>query len=119
MSKRKVSEFEIALQNDSSPPKDFMQVGLEACPSIRAMRGPTRGRLSIALHELPSEARVGVTNDEISNSVRNDVRSAREMRESNFLNAANEAKLVVSFHQVNRKSCWKLCEVMCWDAMAH
>ena len=46
MSVREGIEFETVLESDSASLHDLTRVMLEACPSIRCMRDPTRGGLS-------------------------------------------------------------------------
>ena len=67
---------------------------LEACPSIRCMRDPTRGGLSSALNELADASRVGVRLDESAVPVRPEVKAACEMLGLDVLYVANEGKLI-------------------------
>src|SRR5436305_11387584 len=60
MSVREGIEFETVLESDSAPLADLTRTMLEACPSIRCMRDPTRGGVSSAVNELAAAARVGV-----------------------------------------------------------
>ena len=50
MSVREGIEFETVLESDTAPLTDLVRVMLDACPSIRAMRDPTRGGVSSALN---------------------------------------------------------------------
>jgi len=79
MSVREGIEFETVLESDSAPLTDLVRVMLDACPSIRAMRDPTRGGVSSAVNELAEASRVGVKLDEASIPVRPEVRGACEM----------------------------------------
>jgi len=94
MSVREGIEFETVLVSDSAPLTDLVRVMLDACPSIRAMRDPTRGGLSSAVNELADASRVGVTLDEASIPVRAEVRGACEMLGLDPLYVANEGKLI-------------------------
>jgi hydrogenase expression/formation protein HypE len=94
MSVREGIEFETVLESDSAPLTDLVQVMLDACPSIRAMRDPTRGGLSSALNELAEASGVGVKLDEAAIPVRNEVRGACEMLGLDPLYVANEGKLI-------------------------
>ncbi len=94
MSVREGLEFETVLESDSAPLADLTRVMLEACPSIRCMRDPTRGGLSSALNELADAARVGVVLDEAALPLRPEVRAACEMLGLDPLYVANEGKLL-------------------------
>jgi hydrogenase expression/formation protein HypE len=61
MSLREGIEFETVLESDTAPLTDLVRVMLEACPTIRCMRDPTRGGLSSALNELAVASNVGVS----------------------------------------------------------
>src|SRR5437588_5492789 len=90
MSVREGLEFETVLESDTAPLTDLVRVMLDACPSIRAMRDPTRGGVSSALNELAEASRVGVKLDEASVPVRAEVRGACEMLGLDPLYVANE-----------------------------
>ena len=94
MSVREGIEFETVLESDSAPLTDLVRVMLEACPSIRAMRDPTRGGLSSAVNELAGASRVGVRLDEAAIPVRPEVSGACEMLGLDPLYVANEGKLI-------------------------
>ena len=94
MSVREGIEFETVLESDTAPLHDLVRVMLEACPSIRAMRDPTRGGVSSALNELAEASRVGVKINEASIPVRPEVRGACEMLGLDPLYVANEGKLI-------------------------
>jgi hydrogenase expression/formation protein HypE len=94
MSVREGLEFETVLESDTAPLASLVEVMLEACPSIRAMRDPTRGGLSSALNELADASSVGVALDETAIPVRPEVRGACEMLGLDPLYVANEGKLI-------------------------
>jgi hydrogenase expression/formation protein HypE len=94
MSVREGIEFETVLESDTAPLTDLVRIMLDACPSIRAMRDPTRGGVSSAANELAEASRVGVKLDEASIPVRNEVRGACEMLGLDPLYVANEGKLI-------------------------
>jgi hydrogenase expression/formation protein HypE len=94
MSVREGLEFETVLESDSAPLTDLVRTMLDACPSIRALRDPTRGGLSSALNELASASRVGVRLDESAIPIRAEVRGACEMLGLDPLYVANEGKLI-------------------------
>ncbi len=94
MSVREGIEFETVLESDSASLADLTRVMLEACPSIRCMRDPTRGGLSSALNELASASDVGVKLNESALPFRREVRAACEMLGLDPLYVANEGKLI-------------------------
>jgi hydrogenase expression/formation protein HypE len=67
---------------------------LEACPSIRCMRDPTRGGVASALNELAAASQVGVRLDEAALPIRSEVRGACEILGLDPLYVANEGKLI-------------------------
>jgi hydrogenase expression/formation protein HypE len=87
-------EFETELESDTAPLHDLTRVMLEACPTIRCMRDPTRGGLSSALNELAAASSVGVTLDEAVIPIRPEVHAACEMLGLDPLYVANEGKLI-------------------------
>jgi hydrogenase expression/formation protein HypE len=94
MSVREGIEFETVLESDTAPLSGLVEVMLEACPGIRAMRDPTRGGLSSTLNELAAASRVGVELREASIPVRLEVRGACELLGLDPLYVANEGKLI-------------------------
>jgi hydrogenase expression/formation protein HypE len=94
MSVREGIEFETVLESDTAPLNDLVRVMLEACPTIRCMRDPTRGGVSSALNELAAASDVGVKLTEAAIPVRPEVHAACEMLGLDVLYVANEGKLV-------------------------
>jgi hydrogenase expression/formation protein HypE len=94
MSVREGIEFETVLESDCASLADLTRVMLDACPTIRCMRDPTRGGLSSALNELAAASRVGVELREAAIPVRDEVRGACEMLGLDPLYVANEGKLI-------------------------
>jgi hydrogenase expression/formation protein HypE len=94
MSVREGIEFETVLESDTAPLTGLVETMLDACPSIRAMRDPTRGGLSSTLNELAAASRVGVKLDEATIPGRADVRCACEILGLDPLYVANEGKLI-------------------------
>lgn len=94
LSVREGLEFETVLQSDTAPLTDLVRVMLEACPTIRCMRDPTRGGLSSSLNELAAASRVGVKLTETGIPLRPEVRAACEMLGLDPLYVANEGKLM-------------------------
>jgi hydrogenase expression/formation protein HypE len=77
---------------------------LEACPSLRWMRDPTRGGVSGALNELATASQVGVRLEESALPIRPEVRGACEMLGLDPLYVASEGRLVtvVPAHDAGR-----------------
>ena len=94
MSVREGIEFETVLESDSTALVDLTQTLLEACPGIRAMRDPTRGGLSSAVHELAEASGVGVKLTELAIPLRPEVRAACELLGLDPLYVASEGKLI-------------------------
>lgn len=94
LSVREGLEFETVLESDSASLHDLARVMLEACPSIRCMRDPTRGGVAATLNELATASRVGVELTEEAIPVRQEVRGACELLGLDPLGVANEGKLV-------------------------
>ncbi len=94
MSLREGIEFETVLESDTAPLTDLVRVMLDACPSIRCMRDPTRGGLSSALNELAAASNVGVELNESAIPLKAEVRGACEMLGLDPLYVANEGKLI-------------------------
>ncbi|HZZ29814.1 MAG TPA: hydrogenase expression/formation protein HypE [Pirellulales bacterium] len=94
MSVREGIEFETVLESDTAPLHDLARTMLQACPSIRWMRDPTRGGVSSTLNELASAARVGIKVDEAAVPIRPEVHAACEMLGLDPLYVANEGKLI-------------------------
>ncbi len=94
MSVREGIEFETVLESDTAPLNDLTRIMLEACPSIRCMRDPTRGGISSATNELALASKVGVRLEESSLPLKPEVKAACEMLGLDPLYVANEGKLI-------------------------
>jgi hydrogenase expression/formation protein HypE len=94
MSVREGIEFETLLESDCASLAGLTHVMLEACPSIRCMRDPTRGGLSSALNELADASKVGVRVNEPALPIRREVKAACEMLGLDPMYVANEGKLI-------------------------
>jgi hydrogenase expression/formation protein HypE len=94
LSVREGLEFETPLESDTAALGELVQQLLEACPSVRAMRDPTRGGLASTLNEIATAAGVGIAVDEQAVPVRDEVQAACEMLGLDPLYVANEGKLV-------------------------
>ncbi len=87
-------EFENPVQSDSAPLHSLVAEMLKTSEGIRCMRDPTRGGLSSSLNEIAARSGVGMTLDERSIPIREEVRGACEMLGLDPLYVANEGKLV-------------------------
>lgn len=96
MSVREGIEFETVLQSDTAPLTSLAAAMLDAAPSIRCMRDPTRGGLSSSLNELAAASRVGVELSEEAIPVRPEVQGACEVLGLDPLYVANEGKLIAA-----------------------
>jgi hydrogenase expression/formation protein HypE len=107
MSLREGIEFETVLESDSAPLNGLTRAMLDACPSIRSMRDPTRGGVSSTLNELATASKVGVKIDERALPIRREVHAACEMLGLDPLYVANEGKLiaVVPANEADRLVC--------------
>jgi hydrogenase expression/formation protein HypE len=94
MSVREGIEFETVLESDSASLADLTRIMLDACPSIRCMRDPTRGGVSSTLNELADASGVGIRIEETRFPFRPEVRAACEMLGLDPLYVANEGKLI-------------------------
>lgn len=94
MSVREGIEFETVLESDTAPLNELTRTMLEACPSIRCMRDPTRGGVSSTLNELAEASQVGVGLTESALPMRPEVKAACEMLGLDPLYVANEGKLI-------------------------
>jgi hydrogenase expression/formation protein HypE len=94
MSLREGIEFETVLESDTAPLTDLVRVMLEAAPSIRCMRDPTRGGLSSSLNELAVASNVGVELQQSAIPLKPEVRGACEMLGLDPMYVANEGKLI-------------------------
>jgi hydrogenase expression/formation protein HypE len=79
MAARNGMEFETPLTSDSAPVLPLVRALLDAAPSTRMMRDPTRGGLATALCEIAAASRLGIRIDEAAVPVRREVRAACEI----------------------------------------
>lgn len=109
MSVREGLEFETVLKSDTAPLNGLTEAMLQACPSIRWMRDPTRGGVSSALNEAAVAAHVGIRIVEAAIPVRPEVHAACEMLGLDPLYVANEGKLIAVVPPADAK---RLVDVM-------
>lgn len=84
------------LQSDVAPLNRLIRAALDRAPgAVVAMKDPTRGGLSSALHEMAEKSRVGIVLDEMALPVTPPVRAASELLGIDPLHVANEGKAVL------------------------
>jgi hydrogenase expression/formation protein HypE len=94
LSQREGFRFQGELKSDCAPLNDFVGKMLDACPSIRCMRDPTRGGLATTLNEIASMSDVGMVIEEEKVPVRESVKGISELLGLDPLYLANEGKLI-------------------------
>jgi hydrogenase expression/formation protein HypE len=94
LSQREGFHFQGEIKSDCAPLNDLVGEMLDACPSIRCMRDPTRGGLATTLNEIASMSGVGMVIEEEKIPVRESVRGVCELLGLDPLYLANEGKLV-------------------------
>ena len=94
LSQREGFKFQSELRSDCAPLNDLVGKMLDACPSIRCMRDPTRGGLATTLNEIASMSNVGMVIDEEKIPVRDSVKGICELLGLDPLYLANEGKLI-------------------------
>ena len=82
------------LQSDVAPLNGLVRAAMGA-GEITAMKDPTRGGLSSALHEMAEKSKVGVVLDERAIPMRSEVAAAAELLGIDPLQVANEGKVVM------------------------
>ena len=94
LSQREGFKFQGEPQSDCAPLNDLVGKMLDACPSIRCMRDPTRGGLATTLNEIASMSNVGMVIEEEKIPTRESVRGICELLGLDPLYLANEGKLI-------------------------
>jgi hydrogenase expression/formation protein HypE len=96
MAARHQLDFRGTLVSDVAPLNGLIRAALEAAGGgIVAMKDPTRGGVSSALHEMAVKSRVGIVLEEAAVPVRPEVRAAAELLGMDPLAIANEGKAVI------------------------
>ena len=89
-------ELEGDLRSDVAPINGLIRSALDAVGhAIVAMKDPTRGGLSSALHEMAEKSRVGILLEEARVPIHDAVRAAGELLGIDPLHVANEGKAVI------------------------
>lgn len=94
MSCRESLSFSADLKSDAAPLNHLIARILEAAPSTRCFRDPTRGGLASTLNELVSQAGVDIVVEESCIPVKPVVQGACDMLGYDVLQVANEGKMV-------------------------
>jgi hydrogenase expression/formation protein HypE len=94
MSQRENLSFETTIQSDSAALHTLTAAMLQAVPTIRCLRDPTRGGLATTLNEIARQSAVGMMLREADIPVRPEVDAACEFLGLDPLYVANEGKLV-------------------------
>jgi hydrogenase expression/formation protein HypE len=94
VSTREGLQFETSIETDAAPLNHLVAGVLEAAPSARCFRDPTRGGLASALNELATASGVSITVEETAVPVDPQVRGASEMLGYDVFQVANEGKMV-------------------------
>ncbi|MBF8247335.1 MAG: hypE [Bacteroidetes bacterium] len=94
MSVREGLEFETEMKSDTAPLNDLVQTMFKATKEIHVLRDPTRGGLASALNEIAKSANIGISINEESIPVAEEVEGACEILGFDPLYVANEGKLV-------------------------
>ena len=87
-------ELEGDLRSDVAPLNGLVQAALQSGAVISALKDPTRGGLSSAIHEMAGKSRVGVVLDEQAVPLKREVRAAAELLGIDPLQVANEGKAI-------------------------
>ena len=96
MAVRNNLELDGDLSSDVQPINRLIRSAIDAVPSaVVALKDPTRGGVSSALHEMADKGRVGIVIHEAAIPISPSVRAAAEMLGLDPLHIANEGKAIV------------------------
>src|SRR5919201_5577420 len=91
---REALELESEIRSDTASLHTLVSTLLDAVPSARVLKDPTRGGVATSLNEIARHARVGISVDEASVPIRAETRGACEILGIDPLHIANEGKLL-------------------------
>ncbi|MGI6590742.1 MAG: hydrogenase expression/formation protein HypE [Eggerthellaceae bacterium] len=94
MSCRESLNFHTTLESDAAPLNGLIADVLAAAPGTRCFRDPTRGGMSSTLNELSEQSQVSMVIQEDAVPVKPEVMGACEMLGYDFMQVANEGKMV-------------------------
>jgi hydrogenase expression/formation protein HypE len=106
--------LETDIESDCQPLNSLVEVILNVCPQIHAMRDATRGGLATVLNEFAVSSQVGIRLYEKSIPVREEVKGVCEILGLDPLYLANEGKLVVVVPQLHSEAV--LCAMKSYPA---
>ncbi len=95
MSRREGLEFETEIVSDVASLCGLTEALLEAVPSTKVLRDPTRGGVAAAVCDIAAKSDVGINLDEKSLPIKSAVRGACDLLGLDTLNVANEGKAIV------------------------
>ncbi|AFZ27486.1 hydrogenase expression/formation protein HypE [Cylindrospermum stagnale PCC 7417] len=93
--------LETNIESDCQPLHELVETILKACPQIHAMRDATRGGLATVLNEFAISSNIGISLDEQTIPVREEVKGICEILGLDPLYLANEGKLVIAVSAEN------------------
>ncbi|HJV25082.1 MAG TPA: hydrogenase expression/formation protein HypE [Aromatoleum sp.] len=94
MAQRESLAFDSEIASDTAALHGLIAAMLEAVPSIRVLRDPTRGGLATTLNEIATQSGVGMELDEAAIPIQPQVAAACELLGLDPLYVANEGKLI-------------------------
>lgn len=92
---RETFRFRSPVITDCAPLNGLIDNVLQACPSVRFMRDPTRGGVATVLNELAEKCSLGISVDEATIPLNPGVSALCEMLGFDPLQIANEGKVLV------------------------
>lgn len=105
MATRNELALDTALESDVAPVHALVRRALEVGgEGVVAMKDPTRGGLSSALHEMADKSGVGIVIDETKVPLRDEVRAVGELLGIDPLIAANEGKAVLGLRRARAEA---------------
>lgn len=108
MSLRENLSFETTIESDSASLHTLTAAMLDAVPTIRCLRDPTRGGLATTLNEIARQSGVGMMIQEAALPVRPEVNAACEFLGLDPLYVANEGKLIAICPQADAQALLEL-----------
>lgn len=104
MSVREGLEFDSPIKSDCAALNGLVKTMFAASKNIHVLRDPTRGGIASALNEIAQHAKVGISIDESTIPVSEEVKGACEILGLDPLYVANEGKLIafVPAHEANK-----------------
>lgn len=104
MSVREGLEFDSPIKSDCAALNRLVSVMFEVSKDIHVLRDPTRGGIASSLNEIAQQAKVGISIDENTIPISEEVKGACEILGFDPLYVANEGKLIafVPVHEANK-----------------